>query len=146
MKMSTRGRYGLRVMIELAANYGKGPLLVDTIAKRQGISGKYIHVLVSGLKSAGLIRAVRGPSGGYEMVKPPESVTALDVVSVLEGPSTPVACVTDASSCPRSNRCPARDVWTDVAAAVDRTLSGVTLEQLAQREIERREDPCMYHI
>jgi Rrf2 family protein len=91
MKVSTRGRYGLRVMIELAAQYGNGPVLVDGIAKNQEISGKYIHVIVSGLRSAGLVRSVRGPNGGYELTRSPSRITALDVISALEGKSAPAA-------------------------------------------------------
>jgi len=101
MKMSTKGRYGLRVMMELAANHGRGPLPVDAIAANQGISRKYIHFLMTGLKNAGLIRPVRGPNGGFELTRDPASISALDVISVLEGWKAPVECVVDAGSCPR---------------------------------------------
>jgi Rrf2 family cysteine metabolism transcriptional repressor len=146
MRMSTRGRYGLRVMLELASNYGHGPIPVDAISKRQGISGKYIHILVTGLRSAGLVRTVRGPNGGYELARKPSSITALDVVSALEGRSAPVECVVDASACPRSGRCAARDVWCDVAAAVDGVLSGLTLEQLSDRQRAKQAEPLSYCI
>jgi Rrf2 family cysteine metabolism transcriptional repressor len=146
MKMSTKGRYGLRVMMELAGHYGQGPMAVDTIAKNQGISGKYIHVLVMGLRSAGLVRTVRGPSGGYELMKTPSSTTALDVVSALEGSSAPVECVVDAASCPRAGRCAARDVWCDVASAVDGVLSGLTLEHLSASQRVRQEELPSYCI
>jgi Rrf2 family protein len=106
--MSTKGRYGLRVMVELASRFGHGPVLVEDIAKNQEISGKYIHVLVAGLKSAGLVCAVRGPNGGYKLTRSPANITALDV-SALEGKSAPVQCVADASYCaraaPRYARC-----------------------------------------
>lgn len=141
MKMSTRGRYGLRVMMELAGNYGRGPLPADAIARSQDISGKYIHVLATGLRSAGLVRAVRGPNGGYELARRPSAITALDVVSALEGRTTPVGCVADASCCPRAGRCAARDVWCEVASAVDRVLSRLTIGQLAARQRARQEDP-----
>lgn len=134
MRMSTKGRYGLRVMVELAGHYGRGPLAVDTIAGSQEISGKYIHVLVTNLRSAGLVRTVRGPSGGYELTKSPSSITALEVVSALEGASSPVECVSSAAHCQRAEICAARDVWCDVAAAIDRVLSDLTLEQLLERQ------------
>ena len=140
MRMSTKGRYGLRVMMELADRYGQGPVSVDAIARSQEISGNYIHLLVMGLRSAGLVRTVRGPSGGYELTRRPSSITALDVVSALEGRISPVDCVADADFCRRGARCVARDVWCEVAAAVDRVLSGLTLEQLASRQQERRAD------
>jgi Rrf2 family cysteine metabolism transcriptional repressor len=146
MKMSTRGRYGLRVMMELAGHYGRGPLSVDYLARNQDISGKYIHLLAIGLRSAGLVRTVRGPSGGYELTKSPSSITALDVVSALEGRSTPVECVANVLSCPRAGRCAARDVWCDVASAVDGVLSGHTLEQLSARQRAKAEEPASYCI
>ncbi|MEN6368167.1 MAG: RrF2 family transcriptional regulator [Thermotogota bacterium] len=139
MRMSTRGRYGLRVMMELASQFGRGPVQVEGIAKSQAISGKYIHVLVTGLKSSGLVRAVRGPGGGYELTRDPSTITALDVVSALEGRTAPVPCVADAPACPRSDHCAARDVWCEVAAAIDRVLSGLTLSELALRQSLERE-------
>lgn len=134
MKMSTKGRYGLRVMMELAAHYGEGPQLVEPIAKRQDISGKYIHVLVTGLRTAGLIRSVRGPAGGYELTREPARITALDVIQALEGPTTPVDCVPNPGACLRAQRCATRDVWCDVSAAIDSVLGRLTLEQLAANQ------------
>lgn len=132
--MSTKGRYGLRVMMELAGNHGRGPMSVDVISRKQGISKKYIHFLMTGLKSAGLIRTVRGPSGGFELAKAPAAISALDVIAVLEGWKAPVECVVNADSCPRSSRCAAREVWSDVARAVDAVLSGSTLADLSSRQ------------
>jgi len=146
MKISTKGRYGLRVMMELAERYGGGPVTVDSIARRQDISAKYIHVLVTGLRSAGLIRSVRGPSGGYELARSPASITALDVVAALEGRSAPVECVSDAACCPRVPHCAARDVWCQVASAVDGVLSALTLEQLAARQRAKAEGAADYCI
>lgn len=146
MRMSTKGRYGLRVMLELASHYGMGPLGVDTIAENQGISGKYIHVLVTGLRSAGLLRTVRGPSGGYELAKSPSSITALDIIVALEGECAPVECVRDASQCNRASVCAARDVWCDVAAAIDRVLSDLTLEQLLAKQRAKTAKPLSYCI
>ena len=146
MKMSTKGRYGLRVMIELAARYGHGPVLVETIATSQGISGKYIHVLVSGLRAAGLVRTVRGPSGGYELARKPSTVSAFDVISALEGRNAPVNCVLEASCCSRATRCAARDLWCEIAAAVDGVLSGVTLDRLAARQRNKQGEPADFCI
>jgi Rrf2 family transcriptional regulator, cysteine metabolism repressor len=144
--MSTRGRYGLRVMVELASQYGRGPVGVDALAKSQDISSKYIPLLVSTLRSAGLVRTVRGPSGGYELAKEPSSITALEVVAVLEGRSAPVVCVVDASSCPRAGACAARDVWCEVAVAVDSVLAGFTMDQLAARQRSKQQEPLTYCI
>lgn len=146
MRISTKGRYGLRVMMELASHYGQGPMAVDAIARNQDISGKYIHVIVTGLRSAGLVHTQRGPSGGYELAKEPSSITALDVISALEGRCVPVECVVDASACHRADRCAARDVWCDVASAVDGVLSAFTLEQLASKQRAKAEEPLSYCI
>lgn len=146
MKMSTKGRYGLRLMIELAGRYGLGPVPVNTLALNQNISGKYIHVLVIGLRSAGLVRTVRGPNGGYELARDPSSITAYDVISALEGSSAPAACVTDATSCKRAGHCAARDVWCDIASAVDGVLINLTLEKLSARQYAKQEEQLDYCI
>nr|WP_320131476.1 Rrf2 family transcriptional regulator [uncultured Holophaga sp.] len=136
MKMSTKGRYGLRVMIELALNYGRGTILVDAIALNQGISGKYIHVLVGALKSAGLIKAVRGPNGGYELTRDPSTITALEIIQAMEGEIAPVECSREASACPRGASCVARELWTDAGEAMARVLAARTLADLAARQQE----------
>lgn len=138
MKISTKGRYGLRVMVELAGSFGQGPVLVESVARREELSAKYIHVLMTGLRSAGLIRTVRGPHGGYELTRPPAEITVLDVVSALEGRSAPVDCVVSAAVCPRSTHCALRDVWCDVAAAMDNVLAGITLEELRHKQRVKR--------
>jgi Rrf2 family protein len=146
MKVSTKGRYGLRVMMELASRYGQGPVPVEVIAKSQEISGKYIHILVGTLRSAGLVRTARGPNGGYELTRKPSTITALDIVSVLEGRTIPVDCVADATACHRSKRCAARDLWCEVASAMDRVLANLTLEQLVDRQRNKLEEPASYQI
>jgi len=146
MQVSSKGRYGLRVMIELASQFGNGPVLVDEIAKKQEISGKYIHVIVSGLKSAGLVRSVRGPNGGYELTRAPSRITALDVISALEGKSAPAKCVLDSSSCSRSGNCASRDVWCQIASLVDVALSALSLEQIVIRQWDKDENPISYQI
>lgn len=147
MKMSTKGRYGLRVMIDLAENYGRGPILVEAIAARQGVSAAYIHVLVGGLKAAGLLRGVRGRSGGYEIAKPPSTVTALEVVEALEGKVAMVDCAGSApSTCPRSGRCVTQELWADVGASMSSVLAARTLADLAERQSEVGATTTMYHI
>lgn len=146
MKMSTKGRYGLRVMMELAGNHGKGPTTIDLIAKHQGISAKYIHFLMTGLKSAGLIRTVRGPNGGFELAKDPSTISALDVISVLEGWKATVECVENAKACPRSSRCAARELWRDVTVAVDGALAARTLADLSSKQCALQAESPDYNI
>jgi Rrf2 family cysteine metabolism transcriptional repressor len=125
-------------MMKLAAHHGRGPVLAEVIARSQNISGNYIHVLVSSLRSAGLVRAVRGPSGGYELAKKPSSITALDVVAAMEGSTAPVDCVLDSSSCPRSSLCAARDLWCEVGTAMNEALSRFTLDRLLAMQRAKR--------
>lgn len=140
MKISTKGRYGLRLMIDLALQEGQGPVLVELLERHSGISGKYIHQLMLALKNAGLVRTVRGPRGGYELARPSETITAFDVVSVLEGPPIPVECVNDPATCERAGACVTRDLWREVATAVEYVLSAATLMDLARRA--RRQEPA----
>lgn len=133
-------------MIELATHYGQGPVAADTISKNQDISANYIHNLVSGLRSAGLVRTIRGPNGGHELARTPAAITAYDVVSVLEGKSDPVECVNDASCCARSRGCAAYDLWRDVASAVNKVLSDLTLETLAKTQREKQSQTINYQI
>lgn len=134
-------------MIELAMEEGQGPILVDTIARRQAVSGKYIHVLVSALRKAGLVRATRGPNGGYELAKSAKDINVLEVVETLEGKESQVACLDGACACPRPTACAARDLWQEVVNAVDRVLSGCSLAELARRQRELDEaEPLMFYI
>ncbi len=146
MKISTRGRYGLRIMTELAMQYGRGPVLVASIAKNQGISGKYIHVLTTALKSAGLLRASRGPRGGYELAQSPDKITALEVVTALEGRCAPVDCVVSPGTCPREETCVTNEVWREIAAAVEWVLGRYNLAELAARQQDKTSRGENYEI
>ncbi len=137
MRMSTKGRYGLRLMIELAAEFGRGPVLMALLAERQHISVKYIPVLVGGLKAAGLLRATRGANGGYELARDPASITAYEVVSALEGDLNPMECQSDPACCPHVAACAAREMWCELGIAIKETLSRHTLKSLAERQHEK---------
>ncbi len=128
MKVSTKGRCGLRVMVELALRFGQGPVMVGLLADAQEISDTYIHVLMGGLKTAGLVRALRGPGGGYELARDPARITALEVVSALEGELLPSP--RTGSGQPSA----AEAVWVEVGLAISETLSRHTLKSLAERQ------------
>jgi Rrf2 family protein len=134
MRISTKGRYGLRLMTELTVRAGQGPVPVELLSARLGVSGKYLHIFAATLREAGLVRAVRGPKGGYALACDPARVTAYDVVQALEGSLAPVACVEDRAACPRAATCVARGLWCEVDAAVQRVLSGATLAFLATQQ------------
>jgi len=133
-------------MIELALRDSDGPVMVDTIAANQAISAKYIHVLMTALRNAGLVRATRGPGGGYALARDSRTISALEIVEALEGRSSFVKCVVDECDCPRASACAARDLWAEVAGAIERVLSNRSLAQLAEAQRSRQPEPIMFHI
>jgi len=133
-------------MMELASRYGKGSVLAETIAGNQEISVRYIHNIVSTLKSAGLVSVSRGRNGGYELARPPSLITVLDVVNILEGPVSPADCVLKKEGCTRAGTCAARDIWVELGEAMTRVMKGVTLEQLAERQRIRKDALTSYSI
>ncbi len=133
MKLSTRTRYGIRAILELAGNYDKGPLQIKVIAQRQDISVKYLEQLMTILKSAGFVRSTRGSKGGYILAKTPNQIRLSDVFTSLEGPVTTVECVENENYCVRVADCIARQVWIQVQKAVVNVLDSITLQDLLDR-------------
>ena len=111
MKISTKGRYGLRILMDLALHQSDKPRLIRDIAKSQQISEKYISRLVIALRKAGMIRSVRGVNGGFHLAMKPEDITLLDVIEVMEGPLSIVDCVSAPKKCKLSPNCAPREVW-----------------------------------
>ncbi len=144
MKLSTRTRYGLRAILELAENYGQGPLRLRIIAERQEISIKYLEQLMAVLKSAGIVRSLRGPSGGYVLAKSPNEIRVSDCFNCLEGPVITSECVDNSSFCNRAADCIARGLWIDVQNTVMELLRSITLQSLIDRTRENR--VVDYHI
>ena len=133
MKLSTRARYGIRASLELACNYGKGPLQIKIIAQKQEISVKYHEQLMAMLKSTGFVRSIRGAKGGYVLAKPPNQIKLSDIFNALEGPIVTVECLESDEYCARAADCVARELWSQVQQAVIGVLESVTLEDLAKR-------------
>ncbi len=133
MKLSSRSRYGLRAILDLALEYGGGPLQIKTIAKREDISNKYLEQLMTILKTAGLVRSLRGPRGGYLLVKPPNEVKLSEVFTVLEGPLVTVECLQHPEFCPRCAECITRQVWAQIQDAMLGVLESITLQDLVDR-------------
>ena len=111
LKLSTRTRYGLRAILELASQYNEEPLQIKTIARRQNISRKYLEQLIATLKTAGLVRSIRGPKGGYLLAKSPASITLYDLFKTLEGAGAIVECLENKDYCPQYPSCVARQAW-----------------------------------
>ena len=133
MKLSTRSRYGLRAVLELAMEYGNEPMQIRSIAEREDISNKYLEQLMSTLKSFGLVRSVRGPKGGYLLAKLPVDIKLSDVFTALEGPMMTVECVEHPEFCVRCTDCVTRQVWADIQNAMTGVLESQTLQDLVEK-------------
>ena len=144
MKLSTKGRYGTRAMLDLALHYGEGAILARDIAARQGISERYLEQLLISLKSAGMVRSTRGARGGFTLAAPPSQTRVSDIVKALEGSIAPVDCVDDPGACSRVQTCVTRDVWVDIRDAIHHVLSSLTLQDLVERHTEK--EAITYHI
>lgn len=136
MKISTRTRYGLRAVVCLAQQYGKGPVSVREMAELQSLPTKYLEQLCATLKSAGLLTSVRGASGGYLLARPPDQITLLQVYTALEGSVAPVECLEGERACPEQGSCPTRPVWQRVSDAMEGVLHEQTLADLVTRPLE----------
>ena len=139
MRLSTKVRYGVRALVELALHPGDPSVSSHEVGARQQISPKYVGQLLAQLRASGLVRSVRGQGGGFQLARPPQKVTLLDVVQAFEGSLAPVPCVDDPSTCSRSARCAARDLWCELKEAAEKPLRRTTLADLARRQ--RRKTP-----
>ena len=132
MKLSTRSRYGTRMMLDLAQHYEEGPVQIGNIAKRQDISVKYLEQLIIPLKKAELIISFRGPKGGHMLARSPEEITVGEIVDLLEGGIDLAGCVERPEDCSRSNRCLTRGVWKEATEAMFDKLNAVTLSKMVE--------------
>jgi len=139
MRISTRGRYGVRLMLELAAHYGEGTVLLKDIAQHQKISEKYLWQLINPLKSVGLVNSIRGSKGGYVLAKPPAAITMKDIMGVLEGSLCLVDCVENPTVCDRSESCVSRDLWGEASQIFAKKLESVTLADMLERQKQKGE-------
>jgi len=146
MKLSTRSRYGVRLMIVLAMKYGKGPVFLKDIANGENISEKYLSIIMISLRSAGLVNSIRGANGGYTLARAPEQINMKEIVDVLEGDSCLVDCIKDPSRCPRVPICVSRDVWAMIGGKISETLSAITLGSLVKMNREKAEQAIMHNI
>lgn len=133
MRISSKGRYAARAMVELATSYDVRCVSAGQIAENQGISLKYLETILAALKSAGLIRSERGKKGGYSLAKPPAEINLYDVLSCLEDSLDFVHCTEDANRCDRAEVCVTREVWMEMKITTDRILKRTYLDDLAER-------------
>jgi Rrf2 family protein len=147
MQISTKMRYGSRTLAELARTHPDQTVSVRELAERQDISEKYLEHIMSALKSAGIVRSVRGKYGGYELARSPDSISLSEVYRVLEGTPAPVECVEQPESCCISETCPTRETWVAIRDAVEGVLQNTTIGDLADRSRQKTEAVAeMYHI
>ncbi len=134
MKLSTKTRYGTRMILEMAQNYGQGAIQLGEIANRQNISLKYLEQIIRPLKEAEYIISFRGAKGGHMLSKPPEEITVGEIVAVLEGGDTLIHCDKDPDDCERVDSCLTRYLWREAATAMFQRLSAITFADLIMLE------------
>lgn len=141
MKLNTKTRYGTRAMLELALNYGKGVVSAGEIATRQQVSPKYLEHLLTALRSANLVRSVRGAQGGHTLTRPPHQINLRQIYDTFEGRDGFVECTTNPEFCDRTEFCVTQDVWDQLHTACMEILESMTLEDLARRVREKQSEP-----
>ena len=133
MWISTRAQYGLRALLEIGSR-GPDPVPLKEVAEAQRISQHYLEQIASALRRAGFIKSLRGAKGGYRLARPPEEITALEVVETLEGSVAPVGCIDDPTTCWAAGTCATEELWRQVDHAVREVLSRTTLKDLIERQ------------
>lgn len=134
MKLSTRSRYSIRILVELARHTADQPVQVSTISKHQGISVKYIELLIRTLKKAGLINSVRGAKGGHMLAISSSAITLGRIVRLFEGQADLVTCVSSPEKCARAAQCKVRDVWIEATQALFDKLDSITIGDILETE------------
>lgn len=133
MKISTKGRYALRLMVDLALLHSSNPVSLRDVAERQNLSDKYLEQIVTPLARAGLVRSVRGANGGYLLTRKPEDYTVGEILHPLEGDLAPVECATDPLYCERCSECVTLELWQEIHRAVSSVVDHTTLADLVER-------------
>jgi len=147
MKLSTRTRYGTRALLDLALHWGNQPVPLKDIATRQNISLHYLEHLIAPLVGAGIIRSTRGARGGVQLAMHPREIKLNEVVLLLEGAISPVECVSNPETCPRSDSCVTRDIWGKMKKAMDDILESTSLQDLVERQNQKElPQKAMYHV
>lgn len=141
MKISTRGRYALRMMLDLAVNNNGEPIRLKDISKRQGISDKYLEQIISILNKAGFVRSIRGPQGGYMLNREPKECTVGMILRLTEGSLAPVACLDyEPNDCERRNECVTLILWEKLNDAIKSVVDNITLQDLVQWQMEKSDN------
>lgn len=142
MKISTKGRYGLRIMLDLARNDGDTPRMIGDICAEQNLSRKYVGRLIIALRKAGMISSVRGAKGGYKIKRMPKDISLLEILETMEGRVSIVDCVVCPKKCAQSDGCIARDVWCELNEKIRKEFAAVSLQDILNRR-DAFEDYCI---
>jgi Rrf2 family protein len=134
MKISTKGRYALRLMLDLALNNTGEYITIKTIAARQEISEKYLEQIISLLNRAGYVKSIRGAQGGYRLAKEPVEYTVGMILRLTEGSLSPIDCLEDETECHRNGSCVTREVWQELYGAICSVVDRITLQDLVDRQ------------
>lgn len=138
MKISTKGRYALRLMLDLAYNHTGSFIPIKNISQRQDISDKYLEQIITQLSRAGLVKSARGAQGGYMLAKEPQEYTVGEILRLLEGNLAPVACVDDTNdACTRADECVTMEVWREIKDAVNKVVDNITLADLVEQQRQK---------
>ena len=147
MRISTRGRYGLRALVDMALHADSGPVALREIAERQGVSESYLEQVFANLRKAGLITALRGAQGGYILNQPASEITIGTILRILEGPITPVQCTNQAETCcGREKQCVTRPLWVELERLINDFLDHITLQDLVDKAPGKSNEDPMYFI
>ena len=147
MKLSTKGRYGVRALLDLALHQGQGLVLLKDIARRQEVSLPYLEHLIAPLIAVGLVKSTRGARGGVLLLRSPSQIKLSEIIQPLEGSIAPVDCVNDPKLCHRSPSCVTRDIWVEMKMAMSQVLDSTTLQDLVERQRKKGQiETGMYYI
>ncbi|AFA47765.1 RrF2 family transcriptional regulator [Acetobacterium woodii] len=135
MRLSTKGRYGVLAMVELALQYGKGPVSIKEIAEKQNFSDSYMEQLFSALKNAGLVKSLRGARGGYILAKDPDKIMVGEIIRALEGPIEFAECIDGGGNmtCIKSPECVTRGLWKEISDSISNVIDNRSLQDLLNK-------------
>jgi Rrf2 family protein len=146
MKLSTRGRYGARAMLDIALHNPEGASKLKDIANRQKVSPKYLDHILSSLRKADLVKNIRGRFGGYLLTRPAAQISMKELIQAVEGSLAPVECVDKPEKCSQNLSCPTRDVWIILKGIIEESLESITIQDLIEIQKKKTRQPIDYHI
>lgn len=149
MKISFKGDYALKTILDLSLNYNRGAVQIEDIAKRQDIPLKYLQQILLSLKGSGYVRSMRGPTGGYFLAKPPSKITLGEIIRLMEGHTSPITCVstTEYLKCADEKKCAFRGIWLELKETINKVVDKTTFEDMVVKALKiKSKNLLMYNI